>query len=251
MSNPKDDFSDPNHFSMKVNSAALLVLFLIVTLFSCGGDNNQTSSTDDLTQTQEASASIKEEKVLPIPSPSIEAMPTESVKNGSTKEAIAEIRAAYARLQALLEAGTLRKDTKAFGCEGDLMEGELIRYYEEEELVLIQHSQGSEHSWEIKQVYLKNAVPFFVLEEEAYWTFGGPLNQDGTANTIDYVTENRYYFQEGELIRQLTKQFENHSWEQLPEGNEVPNKEVEIIPNQNYLGVLPYVADLKKGVVGC
>ena len=238
---------------MKAKLSAQLAIFLVLTLFSCGGNNSQNTSTDDLTQEQEASAaaSTKEEKAYPAPSPTTEVMPAETAKNGSTKEAIAEIRAEYVRLQALLEAGTLRKDTKAFDCEGDPTEGELIRYYENDHLVVMQFNQGSEHSWDLKQVYLKNTVPFFVLEEEGYWSFGGPLNKDGSANTIDKVTENRYYFQEGELIRQLTKKFETHSWEQLPEGNAVPNKEVEIISGQNYLGVLPYFADFKRGVVDC
>jgi hypothetical protein len=238
---------------MKVNLPALVAIFLVFALLSCGGNNPEGTSTDDLTQEQEASpaSSSKEEKAHPAPSPTTEVIPAEPVKNGSTKEAIAEIRAEYARLQALLAAETLRKDAKAFDCEGDPTEGELIRYYEDDKLVVIQFNQGSEHSWDIKQVYLKNAEPFFVMEEEGYWTFGGPLNEDGTANTIDYVTENRYYFEEGALIRQLTKKFETHSWENLPEGSDVPNKEVEIIADQNYLGVLPYVADFKKGVVGC
>lgn len=248
-----DLFFDPNPFSMKASLPALVAIFLVFTLFSCGSDNKQSSSTDNLAQEQDISTatSPKEGKTYPAPSSLAEAMPTEPVKNSATKEAITAIRAEYARLQKLLEEGTLRKDTKAFDCDGDPTEGELIRYYENDQLVVIQHSQGSEHSWEIKQVYLKNAVPFFVLEEEGYWTFGGPLNQDGSANTIDYVTENRYYFQEGTLIRQLTKKFETHSWENLPEGKAVPNKEVDIIADQNYLGVLPYVADFKKGIVGC
>jgi hypothetical protein len=239
---------------MKANYANLLLLFLFFALLSCGGNNPpQEISMNDLGEESAASnaPSSKEEIAHPAPPPSSEVMPVEPAKSGSTKEAITAIRTEYARLQKLLEEGTLRKDTKAFDCAGDPTEGELVRYYEEDQLVVIQHNQGSEHSWEIKQVYLKNAVPIFVLEEEGYWTFGGPLNKDESANTIDYVTENRYYFQEGELIRQLTKKYETHSWEKLPEGSEVPNKEVEVTPEQNYLGVLPYVADFKKGVVGC
>ena len=213
------------------------MLFLFLTLFSCGGNKpSPDTSMNDLTE--EAASPSQEETAHPAPVP-------------TKKETITAIRAEYARLQKLLEADALRKDTKAFDCDGDPTEGELVRYYENDQLVVIQHNQGSEHSWEIKQIYLQSAVPIFVLEEEGYWTFGGPLNKEESANTIDYVTENRYYFQEGELIRQLMKKYETHSWEKLPEGSEVPNKEVEVTPEQNYLGVLPYVADFKKGIVGC
>jgi hypothetical protein len=237
---------------MKANLLYLMIFPLLLALFSCGGEKTQDASSDvEGQETTTALDSPTAENTSPTSSPTKEVMPSETIKNGSAKDAIAEIRAEYTRLQQLLEAGTLRKDTKAFNCDGDPTEGELIRYYEDDKLVVMQHNQGSEHSWESKQIYLENAVPFFALEEEGYWTFGGPQNKDETSNTIDYVTENRYYFQNGELIRQLTKKYETHSWEKLPEGSEVPNKEVDVISDQNYQGVLPHFADFKKGRVGC
>lgn len=234
---------------MKAN---LLTILLFSALFSCGGEATQEATTDEIKQeTTSIDSPVEEENKHPAPAPTKEVMPAETVKNGSTKEAIAAIRAEYARLQKMLDAGTLRKEVKTFDCEGDPTEGELVRYYEGDDLVVMQHNQGGGHGWEGKQVYLKSGIPFFTLEENGYWTFGGPLNEDGTPNTIDYAKEDRYYFQNGVLIRQLTKEFEIHSWETLPEGNEVPNEEVEITVDQNYLDVLPYIADLKKGIVGC
>ncbi|WP_020538982.1 hypothetical protein [Lewinella cohaerens] len=237
---------------MKANLLYPVTILLFSVLFSCGGEATQEATTDEIKQeTTSIDSPSEEEKTHPTPAPSKEVMLEETVKNGSTKEAVAAIRAEYARLQKMLDAGTLRKEVKTFDCEGDPTEGELVRYYEGDDLVVMQHNQGGGHGWEGKQIYLKGGMPFFVLEEEGYWTFGGPLNEDETSNTIDYSTENRYYFQDGVLIRQLTKAFETHSWEKLPEGNEVPNEEVEIIADQSYLDVLSYIADLKKGVVGC
>ncbi len=237
---------------MKVNSFYLLIFPLLLMLLSCGGDKTQEVSTDKVKQVTTAVDSPVEEKMThPAPLPSKEAMPEETTKDGSTKEAITAIRAEYARLQKMLDDGTLRKEVKTFDCEGDPTEGELIRYYEGDDLVVLQHNQGGGHGWEIKQVYLKGGMPFFTLEESGYWTFGGPLNEDETSNTIDYTKEDRYYFQNGVLIRQLTKEFEMHSWETLPEGNEVPNEEVPVTERQDYQDALPYFSDFKKGVVGC
>lgn len=217
--------------------------------FSC---TNREETKEKIEETTEEIATAPStERTTPRPSP---AAPTsleeeEQEEKGNSTDLIATIRNDYATTMKLLEDGALREETKEFECDSDPGGGILIRYYNNEILVMIIHELYSEHSWETKSIYLKDAQPFFVFQEEGYWMFGGPLDEE-TPNTVDNITETRYYLSEGEIIRQLTKSYENKSWEESPESSEIPNEEVKEAKGTAY-PLLPAIPQLIAGNVGC
>lgn len=227
-------------------------LSLLLTFFACDRAAAPTSS-----ETASATAPVVEEtseEIVRHKAPASEKMPepmsaVEQGGNEDTASTIQEIRTEYARITQLLAAEELRKDSLGFECEYDPGGGSLLRYYEGDELVMMQLEMGYEHAWENKTVYLKNNTPFFVFEEDGYWHFGGPEVEDG-ANTIDAISENRYYLESARVIRHLQKDYEFKSWEENLESNEIPNESVTAGIGELY-DDMPVIGEMMEGNAGC
>lgn len=164
---------------------------------------------------------------------------------------VEQIRADYGATMEKLNKGDLKKITKDFSCEEDPAEGTLTRYYEGEQVVILEHSIGHEHGWISQKIYFKNGQPYFVFAEVGSWYFGGPEKTDDSGeNTIDDISETRYYIHEGNVIRKLNKKYLIKSWEAKPKIDKIPNKTVTEGVGKPY----PEAAAIPmflKGDVGC
>ncbi len=227
------------------------ISFLSLSIFcaSCSGNQKEenevvTSKVDSINNLPENKKIITAKKQAENINPDLEA------KELKTDDAvIAEIRAAYLQTQNLLADNKLRKETKTYDCAGDPGSGSLVRYYEGDELKLMIHQFGSEHYWFSKHIFLSNGAPYFIYEEEGTWNFGGPHTAE-QSNTIDKITEQRYYLQNGNLVQHLKKSFEVKSWEQKPNRDKIANKKMDIKSGETY----PLAAAIplwKEGKVSC
>jgi hypothetical protein len=233
------------------NTFTSLLLFTL--LLSCGAEQSKEStaavSPENSTTTEEAPVDAAA-RTIPRATPSAD-LAKEEASGLVSKEndQIATIRANYARIQQQIEGAALKEDIKTFECKNDPGGGELIRYYDGKDLVAMSLNQGSEHSWEVKTVYFVKNEPFFVFEEKGYWQFGGPLNEDAP-NTIDNIQETRYYLNEGEVIRQLVKDYEIKSWEKETESAKIPNENIAVPAGTKYPD-MSALAAWRTGKVGC
>lgn len=138
------------------------------------------------------------------------------------------IRQEYARIQGLLTSGQLKQDSIAYTCSGGEVNGQLNFYRDASGVVLAVngYSQG-DHAWVTEKYYLRRGTPFFLFRELGYWSFGGPMQtmDDGTEvpGTIDEITEERYYFDNGATIKALTKAYEIRNDEEV-EPDKIPNE---------------------------
>lgn len=147
--------------------------------------------------------------------------------------AIAEIKNLYLQTQNKLTNNKLRKETKGYDCDGDPGSGNLLRYFEGNDLLLMVHEFSTEHYWFSKHIFLTNGEPYFIYEEEGSWGFGGPQSET-QSNTIDKITEQRYYLQNGQVIQHLKKSFEEKSWEAKPNRDKIPNKKMKVKKGEQY-----------------
>lgn len=153
-------------------------------------------------------------------------------KPPTEEELVDFIREDYEIIVQDLEAELLTLDSIAYEC--DEVEGQVLMYTDQEEglrLAINSYSDGG-HSGATEYWYFRDDAPIFMLRESGYWTFGGPPPEESddsefpTTHSIDYVTEDRYYFADGKLIRQLEKKYELHSWEKTPGAENTPNEKV-------------------------
>lgn len=230
-------------------TSPLLLTLLFTLLLSCEAEQSTESTAaippENSTATEEAPLDASARSVPPADL--AKEKTNDLAPEGSDQ--ITNIRTNYARIQKQIEEGKLREEIKTFECKNDPGGGELIRYYDGKDLVAISLDQGSEHSWEVKKIYLVNNEPFFVFEEKGYWQFGGPLNEDAP-NTIDNIQETRYYLKEGEIIRKLVKDYKIKSWEKETDSAEVPNENV-VVPAGTQYPEMSALPQWRAGKVGC
>ncbi len=225
----------------------LIVLFVLnLVSISCTRDDKKQNTgeplSDSLTLNNqfENNKSITLKKLADNSKPEFDA---KEIKNED--EAIVAIKAAYLQTQTKLNNGSLRKETKSYNCDGDPGSGNLLRYYEGNDLLLMVHEFSTEHYWFSKHIFLANGQPYFIYEEEGTWGFGGPIN-DHQSNTIDKITEQRYYLQNGKIVQHLKKSFEEKSWEAKPDRNKIANKKMKIKDGETY----PLAAALPLWIAG-
>lgn len=89
--------------------------------------------------------------------------------------------------------GKLRKEVINFEYKNNPGSGHLVRYFENNKMVLIDYLVNSEHWWEKKKVYMKDGETFFVFEQDGTWMFGGPTSDTEYSNTIDKIKDRSYY----------------------------------------------------------
>ena len=232
-----------------INYNGVLIFFVAVLISSCGTNSKKENvlvQTDSLTVNNEQANNksitlVKQEK-------NIDEI-TLTKEDENAVGVLATIKADYLLTQNKLTSGKLREEKKGYDCDDNVGSGNLIRYFEGNDLVLMVHQFGAEHYWFSKHIFLKNGEPYFIYEEEGSWGFGGPLN-DEKPNTIDKIKENRYYLDNGNVIQHLQKSFEIKTWEAKPNRDKISNKKVSVKKDEQY----PQAAAIplwKEGKVSC
>jgi hypothetical protein len=221
-----------------------LCLLLAFSFVAC----EETTKSD--TQTVENQVVTTENEITNEPQTVIQTFTDEGDVAESQADIVEQIRADYGATMAKITKESLKKLTKEFSCEDDA-EGTLNRYYNGDELEMLEYTLGYEHGWESQTIYFKNGQPYFIFEEEGSWHFGGP---EGTTeageNTIDDISETRYYIQSGKVIRKLNKKYQIKSWETKPKVNEIPNKTITEGLGKTYPKA-DAIPKLSKGNVAC
>jgi hypothetical protein len=231
---------------MKNYFTYMLFLFITFSFIAC----EQASSSDSqMVDTQET---VTDNKIAHEPQIAPKTLADEADDIAEEKiDIIEQIRANYGATMEKLDNGIFKKLSKDFDCEADPGGGTLTRYYNGEEIEMLEYSIGYEHGWSSQKVYFENEVPYFIFVEEGYWSFGGGEGIDDSGeNTIDDITEMRYYLENGKVIRKLSKKYLIKSWEAKPKINEIPNTTVTEGVGKPYPEA-DAISKLLKGEVGC
>ncbi|MAB77087.1 MAG: hypothetical protein CMO47_11610 [Verrucomicrobiales bacterium] len=122
------------------------------------------------------------------------------------EDAIKDIREKYKKI----EGAKLPSETMRWQPQDDIVSGNLTHYYSDGDLVKAHfrfgdggHGEGDEY------YYYWNDECFFVFADHGYWTFTGRAKPDGQGETVDFIFQDRLYFQKGQLIRHLHKEGES------------------------------------------
>lgn len=230
---------------MKNYFTYVVCLFLVGSLIACNQEATEEEQTVD--NQQQTKQTVTEHQPQPAPKTL-----TDDVDETDEKvDVIEQIRADYAATMEKLNNGTLKKLTKEFDCDGEPVGGTLTRYLNGDDIEIVEHSFGGEHGWKSQKIYFKDGEPYFVFVEDGAWYFGGPDGTDDTgANTVDDITETRYYLENGKVIRKLSKKYLIESWKPKPDISKIPNKTVTDGVGEAYpdAGEIP---NWLKGNVGC
>jgi hypothetical protein len=150
------------------------------------------------------------------------------VEEPGATDPMTAIRKEYARIEAALAAGTLRKDSISYYCENTMADGRIDLYSDASGVVLTVngYSQG-DHYGTTEHYYYRDGQPVFLFREIGTWQFGGEMRimDDGmeVPGTIDNITEDRLYFHKGSTIKALTKEYEIKNGEDV-DPSTIPNK---------------------------
>lgn len=222
-----------------------LCLLLTFSFVACQKAANSDS------QTVENQAITTENEITNEPQIAPQTFTDEGDVAESQADIVEQIRADYAATMAKITKESLKKLTKEFSCEEDGAEGTLTRYYNGDEIEMLEYALGYEHGWESQIIYFKNGQPYLIFEEEGSWRFGGPeVKSEAGENTVDDISETRYYIESGKVIRKLNKKYQIKSWEAKPKVNEIPNKIVTEGVGKPYHQA-DAIPKLSKGEVDC
>jgi len=136
-----------------------------------------------------------------------------SAQSTNDDELIYEIRNQYKVIIAAKEKGELKEHTIEYECPDYPASGEITFFSDKYGLKLIEHSSSDgSHSGGLDQYFLWNGDLFFFYSDFGSWTFDyNQAENDEVEHTIDYITESRYYFNNGTAFKCLEKNYEVYS----------------------------------------
>ncbi len=143
---------------------------------------------------------------------------------------ISQIRTRFGEIMAAKSQDKLNVKELNYECSNDPMMGSISFYYENKELVLIEHSSNDgSHGGGTEQYFISKGSLFFYFEEVSFWQFAPNSNDSEQPETVDIYKEERLYFHENKLIRHLLKEFQTASNEDAAMvSSKTPNKKMEI-----------------------
>ena len=128
--------------------------------------------------------------------------PTPGLSEPKTVEAqIQHIRDQYAK------ALELPQEHLSFDCPDDPMSGSFSKRARHGQLSWVSYDVGFAHGSTSLELLLEHGRVLFVLQHSAGWQFDPNAEPDSTGEgaTVDYVEQNRYYFEGNQVIRALRK----------------------------------------------
>lgn len=231
---------------MKNYFTYIVCLFLVGSFITCNQENVSEES-----QVVDNQRESQQNTITHQPQSAPKTLTDDVDKADEKVDVIEQIRANYAATIQKLDNGELQKITKEFECDNDPVTGALSRYMNGNEVVFLEYSIGGEHGWRSQKIYFKDGEPYFVFAEDGTWYFGGPEGTDNTGeNTVDDITETRYYLENGKVIRKLSKKYLIESWKAKPDVSKIPNQTVTDGVGEAYpdAGEIP---NWLKGKAGC
>ncbi|HCH65915.1 MAG TPA: hypothetical protein DFR83_24145 [Deltaproteobacteria bacterium] len=94
-----------------------------------------------------------------------------------------------------------------FDCEDDHASGTFLTRHKDTQLLWARYAMGYEHGGMSFEMLFEGNQVLFVLKENNSWSFdqASDLPDDG-GGTVDTISQARYYYREGTLIRALHKE---------------------------------------------
>lgn len=129
-------------------------------------------------------------------------LPVLSARADWVEDSVTQIRERYNEI----EAASLRADTLNFEATDGPEAGHLTRYYRGQELVkaVLSYSLG-DHGGAEESYYYSQGQLCFVFASSSSWRFTGRTLANGESETTDESSEQRIYFRDGQMIRDLWK----------------------------------------------
>lgn len=201
----------------------LLLLSISILLFTCGSE-----STSGVVTEEPEAPKLVEQPVTAEGEVTSQEIISAEVETEESDDPMTAIRKNFARIEKAKEAGTLHKDSIPYSCEDAMVQGDVTLYADDENVVLAVHSYTlGDHSGVTEHYYFRDGKPIFLYRESGVWQFGGEMRtlEDGTEapGTIDIITEDRLYFNEGSTIKALTKEYEIRNGEDV-DPTTIPNE---------------------------
>ncbi len=129
-------------------------------------------------------------------------LPVLSARADWVEDAVTQIRARYNEI----EAASLRSASLNFEATDGPESGKLTRYYQGQEMVkaVLTYSLG-DHGGAEESYYYSQGQLCFVYAASSSWRFTGRTLANGESETADESAEQRIYFRDGQMIRDLRK----------------------------------------------
>ena len=163
---------------------------------------------------------------------------------------VAAIREQYGRIQAQLDDGSLRADTTTVPCEHEDGEFFLVRYLDGDEVRMLRKTTGIGHAFTTTRYYFAGGELVFAWTVDEQFSPVSPPDGADEAGWESEYTETRHYVRNGEVIRQLTKTYEEQSWKDNPPPADLPNRRVDV-PAGTRFPDLDTLEAWKQGRVAC
>lgn len=226
----------------------ILILLAIVACKQPANDNSGQTDNSETTEETTDNGSAPEAPDNDEGDPSSGSLPADGDQAGTEEETpdagntatdpdendfdgrIAQIRGEFAIIEAAVADSSYTMQVFSYECPDEPQGGELIQYFEGDEIRKIEHSYyAGDHGGGQDLFYFDDSQLFFSLEEQSYWQFSGGVNEQGEPNgTVDHFEVYRYYYDvTGSPIQTLYKEFDIRSPSENPvDRNEVPNTRV-------------------------
>ena len=134
----------------------------------------------------------------------------------------------YDRIQEMDRNGRLRCDTVRYTCGQTPVVGTFVFCYAGQDLVRAVHDRlEGDHAYLVERYFYDDGELYFTHLTQGAWQFGAPVTrEDGSessSGTVDEVYEERRYFENGNLIDRMYKDYTLKSWIDTIRPDQIPN----------------------------
>ena len=200
------------------NSSILYSLMFFI-LMSCGSNENNSASKEGTEASVDPIQSIEKKQTTE------KEATTQVVKTKDPETITMQIRKEYARIEALVGKGELRNKKLDYECPDDPQGGNFVFQFRGDTLLKVNHSfYMGDHYGQKSSYYFQGGELIFGFHRSNIWNFAGTDDDKGTPNSKDDISIQRDYFFEGQLVKQLFKDYTNYSNKKEKLENEIPNK---------------------------
>ncbi|MBL6445145.1 hypothetical protein JMN32_02420 [Fulvivirga sp. 29W222] len=178
-----------------------------------------------------------------------------TAQSQDTETIIKDIRSKYATVMGLKDKEALTVEVLEYRCPDFPEEGTITYYSQDEEVKLIEHSFSEGDHYGGKNQYLVwEGKLFFYFSDVGYWTFdmGTGDEDEPVSQTKDIITESRFYFDNEEAVKCLSKNYEIRSRDaEKVKPENIPNEEINCFDSPEIMHKFKAIMELKgKGVNG-
>lgn len=213
------------------NFLCLLWVFPVL-MFSC--KNSEQRVLDELKTIGDTQATTLE-KPISAEENREEEQTEDYLSEEQIEDTLAQIRNIYARIMSEMGDSTYSKKVLEYNCPDYPQKGEISYYFDSARLKYINctYTEGGHGSGSLELFLKKGGGLVFAYETQSFWSFNhsDASNEQSTKGSF---IQNRYYFNNGRLIRHLYKDFEVLDAEKFDSIDQsTPNEMIQPTSNTN------------------